>query len=78
MGPRIKEARGEVRALTKRDIVRAWKDEEYREKLSEEERAQLPGNPAGVVELPDSDLAAVGGGIRYSDPRFSNPSKCCR
>ena len=67
-----------MRALSKREIIRAWKDEEYRASLSEEERAQLPENPAGVVELPDSDLATVGGGIRYSDPRYSWNRECCR
>jgi mersacidin/lichenicidin family type 2 lantibiotic len=45
------------------DIVRAWKDEEYRESLSPEEKALVPSNPAGVVELTDEDLAFVLGGI---------------
>ncbi len=34
------------------DIVRAWKDEEYRASLSAEERALLPENPAGQVQVP--------------------------
>ncbi len=34
------------------DIIRAWKDEDYRSSLSEEERNQLPENPAGQVEPP--------------------------
>ncbi len=38
------------------DIVRAWKDEDYRQSLSEEERAQLPANPAGFVELSLEEL----------------------
>ncbi|QBD80928.1 mersacidin/lichenicidin family type 2 lantibiotic [Ktedonosporobacter rubrisoli] len=42
------------------DIVRAWKDESYRESLSEEERALLPENPAGV-ELSESSLETVYG-----------------
>ena len=44
------------------DIIRAWKDEEYRNSLSEAERAQLPGNPAGAIELSDLDLTSVAGG----------------
>lgn len=35
------------------DVVRAWKDEEYRLALSEAQRAELPANPAGIVELAD-------------------------
>ena len=44
------------------DIVRAWKDEEYCESLSETQRASLPQNPAGIVELSDTQLSAAGGG----------------
>ena len=42
------------------DIVRAWKDENYRHSLSEEQRQALPTNPAG--ELTDDELSAVTGG----------------
>ena len=45
------------------DIIRAWKDEEYRNSLSEEQRAQLPENPAGMVELSDEAMQNVGGGF---------------
>lgn len=41
------------------DIVRAWKDEEYRQGLSQE---TLVENPAGVVELSDESLEIVSGG----------------
>ena len=44
------------------DIVRAWKDEEYRLSLSEAELASLPENPAGIMELADSELDAAAGG----------------
>ncbi|MEQ8756242.1 MAG: mersacidin/lichenicidin family type 2 lantibiotic [Coleofasciculus sp. G1-WW12-02] len=44
------------------DIIRAWKDEEYRNSLSEEERSQLPENPAGMIELSDDAAQAVAGG----------------
>ena len=46
------------------DIIRAWKDEEYRNSLSEEQRSQLPENPAGVIELPDDIAQSVAGGAR--------------
>lgn len=41
------------------NIVRAWKDEFYRESLSDEERAQLPENPVGELELTDAELGSV-------------------
>ena len=44
------------------DIVRAWTDEEYRLGLSEEQRALLPENPAGLMELADDDLQTIVGG----------------
>ena len=44
------------------DIIRAWKDEEYRNSLSEAERAALPEHPAGLIALTDEALGAVAGG----------------
>ncbi len=44
------------------DIVRAWKDESYRQSLNEEELQALPANPAGALELTDEELEAVQGG----------------
>lgn len=42
------------------DIARAWKDETYRQTLSEEQMNTLPANPAG--ELSETDLEAISGG----------------
>jgi mersacidin/lichenicidin family type 2 lantibiotic len=42
------------------DVVRAWKDVEYREGLGEDERAGLPECPAGMVALSDAELGGVG------------------
>ena len=44
------------------DIIRAWKDEEYRLSLDETERTLLPAHPTGLVELTDADLEQVAGG----------------
>ncbi|HEU5375875.1 MAG TPA: mersacidin/lichenicidin family type 2 lantibiotic [Ktedonobacteraceae bacterium] len=44
------------------DIVRAWKDEAYRQNLSEEQLCMLPDNPAGALELTDAQLESVYGG----------------
>ena len=50
--------------LTAHDIIRAWKDKNFRDSLTEEQRAQLPANPAGLVEIDDEQLVQVtGGGI---------------
>lgn len=50
--------------MSHENIIRAWKDEEFRNSMSEHERALLPTNPAGLVELTDTDLGNVAGGIR--------------
>jgi mersacidin/lichenicidin family type 2 lantibiotic len=44
------------------EIVRAWKDAEYRQSLSAEEQALLPEHPAGSIELADEELPQVNGG----------------
>ncbi|HEU5375872.1 MAG TPA: mersacidin/lichenicidin family type 2 lantibiotic [Ktedonobacteraceae bacterium] len=63
----------------KLDIVRAWKDETYRQSLSEAQMNTIPANPAG--ELSDADLAMLwgaGDGNSFSnsfdDNSFSNDS----
>jgi mersacidin/lichenicidin family type 2 lantibiotic len=48
--------------MSRDDIIRAWKDAEFRKKLSSKKRALLPDNPAGYIELKDEDLGAVVGG----------------
>jgi mersacidin/lichenicidin family type 2 lantibiotic len=45
------------------DIIRAWKDEEYRRSLSAAERAALPEHPAGLIELEDELLGQVAGAV---------------
>lgn len=45
-------------------IVRAWRDPLYRQRLSADERPKLPENPAGasLSELDDAELLGVVGG----------------
>jgi len=50
------------------EIVRSWKDEEYRRSLNNEERGVAPENPAGLYELSDADMGAVIGGNEYPYP----------
>ena len=47
--------------MTPFDVVRAWKDAKYRRSLTDEQRAMLPANPAGPVELSDDELKMAGG-----------------
>jgi mersacidin/lichenicidin family type 2 lantibiotic len=54
--------KGRRNGMNNKDIIRAWKDEQYRLSLSDAERARLPTNPAGIVELSDSELQSVAGG----------------
>jgi mersacidin/lichenicidin family type 2 lantibiotic len=63
------------------DVVRAWKDEEYRNSRTPEQIAKLPPNPAGEVELGEADLDYVSGGFMTGTKRtFTQPTAaamCC-
>ncbi|HZN11311.1 MAG TPA: mersacidin/lichenicidin family type 2 lantibiotic [Blastocatellia bacterium] len=48
--------------MSKVNIIRAWKDEEYRLSLTPAESALLPENPAGVIDLSDAQLEVAAGG----------------
>ena len=37
--------------LSNDDIIRAWKDEEFRRSLTAEQAAQLPDHPSGTIEM---------------------------
>jgi mersacidin/lichenicidin family type 2 lantibiotic len=64
--------------LNNLSIVQAWKDEAYRRNLSENERAALPENPAGMIELTDGELAEVAGGRRRRRRRRRSRSRRSR
>ena len=55
------------------NIIRAWKDANYRNSLSEAERAALPANPAGFIELADAALNGVSGGVGTLPPINPKP-----
>ena len=60
------------------EIIRAWKDPEYRLGLTKEQRARMPEHPAGLLELDDADLAHVAGGRKkgsHSRSRSGKPSR---
>lgn len=52
------------------DVIRAWKDEDYCSSLSAEQRALMPDNPVGLIELTDRDLSGAEGGT------ISTPMGC--
>jgi mersacidin/lichenicidin family type 2 lantibiotic len=38
------------------DIIRAWKDPDYRRGLTDHQLAQMPAHPAGSIEFQDSEF----------------------
>jgi mersacidin/lichenicidin family type 2 lantibiotic len=46
-------------------IIRAWKDPEFRARLSAEQRASLPDSPSGkpMTELDEEELSEITGGL---------------
>lgn len=47
--------------MNKEQIIKAWKDDEYRESLGESDRALVPDHPSGLIELSDAQLGMAGG-----------------
>ena len=54
------------------NIIRAWKDPDYRSSLTAEQRARLPAHPSGAIEFQDSDF--VYGSL---SPHTHSPCKKC-
>ncbi|MBD2778093.1 mersacidin/lichenicidin family type 2 lantibiotic [Iningainema tapete] len=48
--------------MSTEEIVRAWKDKNYRNSLSDQQKAMLPSNPAGLIDLTDDDMMSLSGG----------------
>src|SRR5262245_16209342 len=65
---------GKENVMSQPNIIRAWKDEEYRRSLSEAERASLPSHPAGLVELTAADLGQIDGGLAAA----GGGCNCCK
>jgi mersacidin/lichenicidin family type 2 lantibiotic len=47
--------------MSHQEIVRAWKDEDYRLNLREVERAMVPESPVGTILLADANLTGATG-----------------
>lgn len=61
-----------------KEIVKCWKNEQYAASLSDVERASIPDNPAGPIELSDEDLSGIAGGTvnSYTTCTFTHGSVC--
>lgn len=58
--------------MKRSEIIRAWRDSEYFESLGEAERAQVPVNPAGVIEVDSDVLDSITGGCGTSSCKGTN------
>ncbi len=54
------------------DVERAWKNEEYRKSLTQDQLNLLPPNPAGDGTMQEEELDSVSGGR----PRLSTTMDC--
>lgn len=52
--------------MKKIDMVRALRDADYRNSLSESDQAQLPAHPAGIADVDDDALQSVTGGCGFT------------
>jgi mersacidin/lichenicidin family type 2 lantibiotic len=66
--------------MSNKNIIRAWKDVDYRQSLSEAERALLPEHPAGLIELDGAEIDGVAGGqdLKPIQPSSMECSKSVR
>jgi mersacidin/lichenicidin family type 2 lantibiotic len=63
--------------MSEQNIIRAWKDEAYRQSLTEAERAALPENPVGRVDLDEltaAEMAEIDGG--HEEGYIYNTDQC--
>ena len=55
--------------MPRTDLIRAWKDADFRAALTEGERALLPANPAGAIDLSSAELEGIDGGRPRGVPK---------
>ena len=61
------------------NIIRYWKDQEYRNTINENEASMIPDNPVANFMLSDDELRSVSGAGGRTFPenaKFSNTG-CC-
>ena len=57
--------------MLNKNIIRAWKDKDYFESLSQQEQVRVPENPAGMLELSEEDMENFAGGHPVSQKNCS-------
>ena len=62
--------------MSNQNIIRAWKDQDYFDSLSQEESSLLPENPAGMLELSDEEMNLIVGG-KKKDKSLKHHTKHC-
>lgn len=48
--------------MKKKEVIRAWLDEEYRSSLADDQKAAMPSHPAGYMDVDDEILSKIAGG----------------
>ena len=64
--------------MTSEQIVRTWKDADYRASLSTSESSAVPANPVGSIDLTDDALGQVAGGDMYMNTEYLETLGCCK
>ena len=60
--------------MSQSEIIRAWKDAKFRRRLSEVERAMLPPNPAGALDVSNEQIKEASG--FFSGPVLTTAMTC--
>src|SRR5262249_5123924 len=55
-------------------VIRAWKDPEFRESLTDEQRAKLPAHPSGLIEFRIQEFEEV---MKHASKRCYSPCYRC-
>ena len=63
--------------MTPDQIVRAWKDADYRSELASTEQATLPPNPVGPIDLADTSIDLAAGGD-MAGTQYLESLGCCQ
>ena len=63
--------------MSKFEILRAWKDEDYFLSLSDAQRSALPAHPSGLIDLSDDELRNANGGSQTTIEACTIPRGMC-
>ncbi|HET9228438.1 MAG TPA: mersacidin/lichenicidin family type 2 lantibiotic [Thermoanaerobaculia bacterium] len=62
--------------MKKKQILEAWRNEEFFLSLSEEERAAVPEHPSGLLDIDDDVLKTITGGCGPTTVKFCTTGVC--